>query len=179
MRQFKNSEGQMMIGELKATELARRFGTPLYVTDENAIWENYRRIKGAFKPYMPVRVHYACKANAALAILRVLQQEGSYIDAVSIGEVDACLRAGFPPERILYTGVNVSTRELEALVNRKVMINIERYGNTTSATIPLCLSEWWQAGKLQRGQNIIIAAFGAGYTWGSMLMKWSLANPKK
>ena len=127
MRQFKNSEGQMMIGELKATELARRFGTPLYVTDENAIRENYRRIKGAFKPYMPVRVHYACKANAALAILRVLQQEGSYIDAVSIGEVDACLRAGFPPERILYTGVNVSNRELEALVNRKVMINIDSF----------------------------------------------------
>jgi diaminopimelate decarboxylase len=127
VRQFKNSEGQMMIGGLKATELARRYGTPLYVTDENAIRENYRRIKGAFKPYMPVRVHYACKANAALAILRVLQQEGSHIDAVSIGEVDACLRAGFPPERILYTGVNVSNRELEALVNRKVMINIDSF----------------------------------------------------
>jgi diaminopimelate decarboxylase len=127
VRQFKNSEGQMMIGGLRATELARRYGTPLYVTDENAIRENYRRIKGAFKPYMPVRVHYACKANAALAILRVLQQEGSHIDAVSIGEVDACLRAGFPPERILYTGVNVSNRELEALVNRKVMINIDSF----------------------------------------------------
>ena len=118
MRQFKNSDGQMMIGDLRATELAERFGTPLYVTDENAVRENYRRIKGAFKPYMPVRVHYACKANAALAILRVLQQEGSFIDAVSIGEVDSCLRAGFPPERILFTGVNVSNRELEALVNR-------------------------------------------------------------
>jgi diaminopimelate decarboxylase len=82
MRQFKNSDGQMMIGGLRATDLAERFGTPLYVTDENAVRDNYRRIKGAFKPYMPVRVHYACKANAALAILRVMQQEGSYIDAV-------------------------------------------------------------------------------------------------
>ncbi len=116
-----------MIGGLRATELARRFGTPLYVTDENAVRDNYRRMKGAFKPYMPARVHYACKANAALAILRVLQQEGSYIDAVSIGEVDACLRAGFPPERILYTGVNVSNRELEALVNRRVMINLDSF----------------------------------------------------
>lgn len=127
MRQFENSEGQMMIGGLKATALAERFGTPLYVTDENAIRDNYRRIKGAFKLYMPVRVHYACKANTALAILRVLQQEGSYIDAVSIGEVDACIRAGFPPERILYTGVNVSNRELESLANRKVMINIDSF----------------------------------------------------
>jgi 3-oxoacyl-[acyl-carrier-protein] synthase III len=63
--------------------------------------------------------------------------------------------------------------------NSKVMINIDRFGNTTAATIPLCLSEWWQAGKLKRGQNIVLAAFGAGYTWGSMLLKWSLVNPEK
>jgi len=61
----------------------------------------------------------------------------------------------------------------------KVMINIDRYGNTTAATIPLCLSEWWQSGQLKRGHNIILAAFGAGYTWGAMLIKWSLANPEK
>jgi 3-oxoacyl-[acyl-carrier-protein] synthase-3 len=61
----------------------------------------------------------------------------------------------------------------------KVMINIDRYGNTTAATIPLCLSEWWQAGKLQRGQKIVLAAFGAGYTWGATLVNWSLANPEK
>jgi 3-oxoacyl-[acyl-carrier-protein] synthase-3 len=61
----------------------------------------------------------------------------------------------------------------------KVMINIDRFGNTTAATIPLCLSEWWQAGKLKRGQKIVLSAFGAGYTWGSMLIKWSLVNPEK
>jgi len=61
----------------------------------------------------------------------------------------------------------------------KVMINIDRYGNTTAATIPLCLSEWWQAGQLQRGQKIVLAAFGAGYTWGATLVNWSLANPEK
>jgi 3-oxoacyl-[acyl-carrier-protein] synthase-3 len=60
----------------------------------------------------------------------------------------------------------------------KVMINIEKYGNTTAATIPLCLSEWWLAGKLRRGQNIVLASFGAGYTWGAVLIKWSLENPK-
>jgi 3-oxoacyl-[acyl-carrier-protein] synthase-3 len=55
----------------------------------------------------------------------------------------------------------------------KVMINIDRYGNTTAATIPLCLSEWWQAGRLRRGQKIVLSAFGAGYTWGSVLIQWS------
>ncbi|MDD1747219.1 MAG: diaminopimelate decarboxylase [Methanomassiliicoccales archaeon] len=125
MRRFSNQNGNLMIGGLRARDLVERFGSPLYVTDEMAVRENYRNIREAFKPYMPVRVHYACKANAALAILRILQQEGSHIDAVSIGEVDACLRAGFAPDRILYTGVNVSTKELEQLVGRKVMINVD------------------------------------------------------
>jgi 3-oxoacyl-[acyl-carrier-protein] synthase-3 len=58
------------------------------------------------------------------------------------------------------------------------MINIDRYGNTTAATIPLCLSEWWLSGKLKRGQNIVLASFGAGYTWGATLIKWSLENRK-
>lgn len=61
----------------------------------------------------------------------------------------------------------------------QVMINIDRYGNTTAATIPMCLSEWWECGKLRRGQNIVLAAFGAGYTWGATYVKWSLANPQK
>jgi diaminopimelate decarboxylase len=125
MREFSNENGHMTIGGARANELVERFGSPIYVTDERAVRENYHNIRDAFKPYMPVRVHYACKANAALAILRILQQEGSYIDAVSIGEVDTCLRAGYSPDKILYTGVNVSTKELQQLVARRVMINVD------------------------------------------------------
>jgi 3-oxoacyl-[acyl-carrier-protein] synthase-3 len=54
----------------------------------------------------------------------------------------------------------------------KVMINIQKYGNTTSATIPLCLWEWED--KLKYGDNIILTAFGGGFTWGSILVKWSV-----
>jgi len=71
-----------------------------------------------------------------------------------------------------------ATADRMGLDRSKVMINIDRYGNTTAATIPLCLSEWWQSGKLKRGQNIVLASFGAGYTWGAMLVKWSLENPR-
>ncbi|HSM47554.1 MAG TPA: 3-oxoacyl-[acyl-carrier-protein] synthase III C-terminal domain-containing protein, partial [Draconibacterium sp.] len=53
----------------------------------------------------------------------------------------------------------------------KVMINIQKYGNTTSATIPLCL--WDYEKKLKKGDNIILAAFGAGFTWGSVYLKWA------
>ncbi|MBI3005204.1 MAG: ketoacyl-ACP synthase III [Ignavibacteriales bacterium] len=72
-----------------------------------------------------------------------------------------------------------ATADRMGLSRDKVMINIDKYGNTTAATIPLCLSEWWQCGKLKRGQNVVLAAFGAGYTWGASLVKWSLANPAK
>jgi 3-oxoacyl-[acyl-carrier-protein] synthase-3 len=69
-------------------------------------------------------------------------------------------------------------RIIDATANRmgisrdKVMINIDRYGNTTAATIPLCLYDWKD--KLKKGDNLILAAFGGGFTWGSVYVKWSL-----
>lgn len=54
----------------------------------------------------------------------------------------------------------------------KVMVNIHKYGNTTSATIPTCVSEYWHDGKIKKGDYLILASFGAGYTWGSILLRW-------
>jgi 3-oxoacyl-[acyl-carrier-protein] synthase-3 len=53
----------------------------------------------------------------------------------------------------------------------KVMINIENYGNTTSATIPMCI--WEYEKKLKKGDILILAAFGGGFTWGSVYVKWA------
>ncbi len=61
----------------------------------------------------------------------------------------------------------------------KVMINIEKYGNTTAATIPLCISEWWLDGKVKKGHNLVLSSFGAGYTWGAVLVKWGIDGPVK
>lgn len=58
----------------------------------------------------------------------------------------------------------------------KVMINIQKYGNTTAATIPLCLSEWYHSGQIKKGDNLILSSFGAGYTWGAVLVKWSMGK---
>ncbi len=68
-------------------------------------------------------------------------------------------------------------RIIDATANRmglpkeKVMINIEKYGNTTAATIPLCLWEW--ENQLHKGDNIVLAAFGGGFTWGATWIKWA------
>lgn len=73
-------------------------------------------------------------------------------------------------------------RIIDAAANRmglthdKVMVNIERYGNTSASTIPICLWEWED--KLKKGDNIILAAFGAGFTWGSVYIKWAYDGNK-
>ncbi len=64
-----------------------------------------------------------------------------------------------------------ATASRMGLDSDKVMINIERYGNTTNGTIPLCLWEW--ESKLKKGDNLILAAFGGGFTWGSVYLKWA------
>jgi len=125
MREFECVDGEMVIGGVKASDIAKRYGTPVYVTDEQRLRENFRRINSAFNERMPTRIHYAIKANNNLSILKILEKEGSHIDAVSIMEVDLCLKAGFSPDRILYTGTGVSTAELKGLVRRGVPINID------------------------------------------------------
>jgi 3-oxoacyl-[acyl-carrier-protein] synthase-3 len=57
------------------------------------------------------------------------------------------------------------------LDDSKVLMNIERYGNTTSATLPLLLSDFEK--QLKKGDNIVFAAFGGGFTWGSIYLKWA------
>ena len=58
------------------------------------------------------------------------------------------------------------------LKDEQVFNNIEKYGNTTAASIPIALCEAWEAGKIKEGDLICLAAFGSGFTWGSALLKW-------
>jgi 3-oxoacyl-[acyl-carrier-protein] synthase-3 len=91
-------------------------------------------------------------------------------------------------ERNSYSGKDVNLlvphqanlRIIDAVAKRlkldpnKVLINIDRYGNTTAATIPLALSEAYHKGKVQKNDLIVLATFGAGFTWGSALIKWGI-----
>ena len=64
-----------------------------------------------------------------------------------------------------------ATAQRIGITEDRIMMNIERYGNTTNATIPLCLWEW--ENQLKKGDNIVLAAFGGGFTWGSVWIKWA------
>lgn len=112
-------------------------------------------------------------------------QEGKHVfkDAVK-GMADVSneimVRNGMNAEDISYLVPHqANMRILTACADRmglpqdKVMVNIHKYGNTTAATIPLCLSEYWADGKIKKGDNLILVSFGAGYTWGSILVKWA------
>ncbi len=124
-------------------ELIEQYGAPLYVYDTAIIKRQYRRMVDAFK-VPKLSIHYACKANANLNILKYLRQLGAGIDAVSIQEVEAGLKAGFAANDIMYTPSGVSLEEIEMAVARKVRINLdsisvlEQFGHH-HPDVPVCI----------------------------------------
>ncbi len=63
------------------------------------------------------------------------------------------------------------------LSKEQVVINIHKYGNTTAATIPMAMNEAYRAGRLEKGDHVVLAAFGAGFIWGGVLLKWAMERP--
>ena len=121
-----NEKGNLDIGGADALEIAQEYGTPLYVTDEMRVRDNYRRVHQAFtNEYEDFKIFYAAKANTSLAMMKILEQEGSCIDAVSPGEIYTALMAGFEGDRILYTGNNVTTDELKFALDAGVRMNLD------------------------------------------------------
>lgn len=109
-------------------EIARRVGTPVYVYDAPRIRERYAAFDAAFGGY-PHRVHYALKANSALAVARLVRELGGGVDANSGGEIDVALRAGFAPRDIVFSGVGKTEAELAQAVALGVhAINVESAG---------------------------------------------------
>jgi len=103
-------------------------GTPAYVYNADAIRRAYRRLDDAFGR-VPHAIHYALKANSALAIARLVRSLGSAADANSMGEVDIALRCGFSPDEIVFTGVGKRGDELERAVALDLLaINVESPG---------------------------------------------------
>lgn len=134
----RDAEGVMTIGSVPVTELAREYGTPLFVINENDFRQRCRDMAEAFGA--PERVHYAAKAFLCTEIARWVADEGLSLDVCSGGELSVALRAGFPAERIALHGNNKSTAELDAAVDAGVahivldsMIEIERLNEIAGA----------------------------------------------
>ena len=115
--------GVLHIGDVPATALAERFGTPLYVYDAAAVRRQIANVQRAFAR-LPFRPFYAMKANGALAILNLVRGAGFGCDCVSPGEIFLARRAGFEPDAIWFTCSNVSDDDLRAVGDDRIVINV-------------------------------------------------------
>jgi 3-oxoacyl-[acyl-carrier-protein] synthase-3 len=114
--------------------------------------------------------HYAYQAGPAVfkfAVKGMADVSGELLDRNHLtGDDIAWLVPHQANLRIIY-----ATSSRMGIPNEKVMINIQKYGNTTAGTLPLCLWDW--ESKLKKGDNIVLSAFGGGFTWGATLVKWA------
>lgn len=121
-----NEDGELVIGGISTVELADRFGTPLYVTDEKRIRENYNRFYKAFDDrWDDVSLWYAYKANSNLAVCKILQTEGCGAEVGSLCELKIALKVGTPGEEIIFNGNNKSEEELKLSIENNVLINVD------------------------------------------------------
>ena len=128
-----------------AAQWVEAFGAPLYVYDAKTIRGQYFRMKQAFEPSIEVDIHYACKALNNLNILKLMRSLGAGLDAVSLGEIELGLHAGFRPDQILFTPNGVGIHEIKAAVEIGVQINIdnletlEEFANEFGNSVPVCV----------------------------------------
>ncbi len=108
----------------KLTEIAKEFGTPLYLYDANKIRENISILSNSF-PGINLKIKYACKANTNLSILKLMQSEGVDIDVVSPQELELALIAGFRADQITFTPSGVDFSEIEFAVEKGAMVNLD------------------------------------------------------
>jgi len=133
-----------VIGGVKATDIAKEFGSPVYVYDAAKIESQYQKLAKAFSG-VKTKFHYALKALNNINILKLLKSQGAGLDAVSINEVQLGLRAGFKPVEIMFTPNCVSFAEIKEAVELGVHINIdnivalEMFGAEYGNTVPCCI----------------------------------------
>ncbi|MGA3112032.1 MAG: diaminopimelate decarboxylase, partial [Candidatus Bathyarchaeia archaeon] len=123
---LEDRKGSLYFDGVSVKELAQKYDTPLYVVSEKRIRDNYNRIFDALtSSYKYLRVYYAAKANSNLTVLKILQSQGAYLDAVSPGEVFMGLVSGYTPDRIMFTGTSVRNDELKMLADANITVNID------------------------------------------------------
>jgi diaminopimelate decarboxylase len=121
----RRADGVLRLDGVSLDAIARAAGTPAYVYNAFVIRDRFAELSSALQP-LEHRINYAVKANSCLAVLELLRGLGAGCDIVSVGELRRALAAGFPPERIVFSGVGKRADELaEACAARIGQINIE------------------------------------------------------
>lgn len=125
MHNFCYRKDRLYVENVSVSSLAGRFGTPLYIYSNATFMGHFRKLQEAFRPVSPL-ICYSVKANSNLAILRCLVREGAGLDIVSGGELFRALKAGCPPEKIVYASVGKTDVEIEEAIRRRILFfNVE------------------------------------------------------
>ena len=130
-------------GNIDPVTLSEKYDSPLYIYESKTIQNQYKRMVDAFS-VKKLEIHYACKANTNLAILKILKELGSGIDCVSLEEVQLAMHAGFTADQIMYTPNSVALENYFKAVELGVKINVdsisilEQFGQK-HPNYPVCL----------------------------------------
>lgn len=127
-------------------------------------------VKPASHETVDAREHYIYQEGKAVFKFAVTNMADISVKIMKKNNLTSDDIAYLVPHQANLRIIEATARRM-GLDKEKVMINIQRYGNTTNGTIPMCLHEWEH--KLKKGDNIVLAAFGGGFTWGSMYIKWA------
>lgn len=140
-------------GKTDPVKLIEKYGSPLYVYNENILRERCRNLKNLIS-YPDFKVNYSAKANTNLTLLKIIRDEGLLVDAMSPGEVFIEMKAGYKPEEILFIGNNVSAEELLFAIKAGVLVSVDS------------LSQLESYGKLNKGGKVAVRmnpGVGAGH----------------
>ncbi len=111
-------------GKSSAVELVEKYGSPLYVYNEDILRQRCREMMNLIR-YPHFKVHYSVKANSNLELLKIIRKEGLFVDAMSPGEMFIELKAGFKPEQILFICNNVSAEEMKYAIEKNINISVD------------------------------------------------------
>jgi diaminopimelate decarboxylase len=150
---MKTKNNELFLGNFSAKSLVKKFGSPLYVYEAETIRNQYLNLVKNIT-YPKLSIHYACKANTNLSILKLLCALGSKIETVSKGEIVLAFKAGFAPEDIIYTSTSIRMEEMDFVIKNKIKINLDS------------LSQIELYGKMNKGAKVgirINQGIGAGH----------------
>ena len=126
--------------------------------------------KPASHETVDAKEHYVFQDGQPVFKAAVVNMAGVSAEIMERNNLEADDIAWLVPHQANLRIIDATARRM-GLSEEKVMVNIQRYGNTTAGTIPLCLSDWEP--QLKKGDNIILSAFGGGFTWGAVWLRWA------
>ena len=148
-------------------------------TDGSGVVHLHQKAGGSNRPAthetVDAREHYVYQEGAAVFKFAVTKMADVSEEVMKRNNLTADDIAYLVPHQANKRIIDATASRI-GLDEKKVMLNIMKYGNTTNGTIPLCLHEW--ESKLKKGDNLIISAFGGGFTWGALYLKWAYDTPE-